>query len=270
MEVQLTDFENAAYVVFIVLVTRVVLAFDLALYVPLSKVDENMKRAQERDATRRNKFFFRKHVAPPANVAPSGMLQSETSLACPATIESSESDDSFEEMTMDEIFHGKSDYYPGLIPLVYAYLDYIDVDPETFTRVDKYLKLISDRARGQTITTATWMRSFVRSHPSYRMDSVISSDIAYDLLIACKDIGEGSIACPEVMGDVVIERVRPEDAYGHRLAGRLSTEERSELLKHLVQRADMERPAHVSRGLTRTNSPRSEPSSIRASESTEK
>lgn len=38
MEVQMTDFENAAFTVFVVLVTRVVLAFDLALYLPLSKV----------------------------------------------------------------------------------------------------------------------------------------------------------------------------------------------------------------------------------------
>ena len=38
MEVQLTDFENAAFTVFIVLFTRVFLAFDLALYIPLSKV----------------------------------------------------------------------------------------------------------------------------------------------------------------------------------------------------------------------------------------
>jgi glutamate--cysteine ligase catalytic subunit len=38
MEVQLTDFENAAFTVFIVLVTRVLLAFDLGIYIPLSKV----------------------------------------------------------------------------------------------------------------------------------------------------------------------------------------------------------------------------------------
>ncbi len=38
MEVQLTDFENAAFTVLTVLVTRVILAFDLALYIPLSKV----------------------------------------------------------------------------------------------------------------------------------------------------------------------------------------------------------------------------------------
>lgn len=38
MELQLTDFENAAFTVFVVLLTRVILAFDLSLYIPLSKV----------------------------------------------------------------------------------------------------------------------------------------------------------------------------------------------------------------------------------------
>ena len=55
MEVQLTDFENAAFSVFIVLVTRVILAFDLNLYLPLSRVDENMNRAHARDAVRRRR-----------------------------------------------------------------------------------------------------------------------------------------------------------------------------------------------------------------------
>ena len=46
-------------------------------------------------------------------------------------------------MSMDEIFHGKDNYYPGLIPLVSAYLDYINTDPETRKRVDQYLNYIS-------------------------------------------------------------------------------------------------------------------------------
>ena len=35
---QLTDFENAAYVVFVVLLTRVILSFKLNLLIPISKV----------------------------------------------------------------------------------------------------------------------------------------------------------------------------------------------------------------------------------------
>ncbi len=41
LEVQLTDAENAAFISFVVLVTRVVLAFDLNLYIPLSKVGQS-------------------------------------------------------------------------------------------------------------------------------------------------------------------------------------------------------------------------------------
>ena len=38
MEVQLTDFENAAFVIFIVLLSRAILAFNLNFYIPISKV----------------------------------------------------------------------------------------------------------------------------------------------------------------------------------------------------------------------------------------
>ena len=35
------------------------LFFDLNLYIPISKVDENMRRAHVRDALTSQKFFFR-------------------------------------------------------------------------------------------------------------------------------------------------------------------------------------------------------------------
>ena len=38
LEVQLTDFENAAFVVFVVLLTRAILSFKLNFYIPISKV----------------------------------------------------------------------------------------------------------------------------------------------------------------------------------------------------------------------------------------
>lgn len=40
MEIQLTDFENAAFTVFVILLTRVILAFDLSLYIPMSKASK--------------------------------------------------------------------------------------------------------------------------------------------------------------------------------------------------------------------------------------
>lgn len=38
MEVQWTDFENAAFSIFIVLLTRAIISFDLNFYMPISKV----------------------------------------------------------------------------------------------------------------------------------------------------------------------------------------------------------------------------------------
>jgi glutamate--cysteine ligase catalytic subunit len=62
MELQLTDFENAAFTAFTVLLTRVILTFDLNLYIPLSRVDANMQRAHSRNASAKGKFFFRRHM----------------------------------------------------------------------------------------------------------------------------------------------------------------------------------------------------------------
>mmetsp|Transcript_21659 Transcript_21659/g.53027 ORF Transcript_21659/g.53027 Transcript_21659/m.53027 type:complete len:842 (-) Transcript_21659:297-2822(-) len=62
MEVQLTDFENAAFTVFIALVSRAILAFSLNLYIPISKVDENMETAHRRGSVLKEKFHWRKSV----------------------------------------------------------------------------------------------------------------------------------------------------------------------------------------------------------------
>lgn len=62
MEIQITDFENTAFAIFIVLLTRAILSFELNFYVPISKVDENMKRAHKRGAVLNEKFYFRKNV----------------------------------------------------------------------------------------------------------------------------------------------------------------------------------------------------------------
>ena len=56
------------------------------------------------------------------------------------------------------------------------------------------------------MTPATWMRQFVTSHPDYKQDSVISPAIAHDLLLACKGIGEGTVPCPELLGNITIDR----------------------------------------------------------------
>ena len=39
------------------------------------------------------------------------------------------------------------------------------------------------------MTTAAWLRHFVTTHPGYQKDSVVTDEIAYDLVVACQEIG---------------------------------------------------------------------------------
>jgi hypothetical protein len=128
MEVQLTDYENAAFTVITMLLTRALLAFDLDLLIPISQVDENMRRAHARDAVLEQKFHFRKHLASPC---PSGDESSarpqQRASPCGAFAAAHE----VEEMSIGEVLNGKGDYYPGLLPLCGAYLDSIECDAAT-------------------------------------------------------------------------------------------------------------------------------------------
>jgi len=199
MEVSLTDFENAAFTVFSVLVSRVILAFDLNLYLPISLVDQNMERAHCRDATQTQTFWWRRHMAPPVDTD----CKADTPGCC-----SIHSDyDSYEEMSVTEVLCGKGKYFPGLLPMIYAYLDTIGLDVDVRKQVDSYLTFIQGRASGEILTTASWMRKFVTEHPDYQQDSVVNASIVYDLVKECEAIAEGLKDCPDLLGSNVVERL---------------------------------------------------------------
>lgn len=61
-------------------------------------------------------------------------------------------------MSLEEIICGKKDGFPGLINFVQAYLDVIKCDAKTRELMNRYMKLIGDRASGKLLTTATWLR----------------------------------------------------------------------------------------------------------------
>ncbi|EGO00094.1 hypothetical protein SERLA73DRAFT_107071 [Serpula lacrymans var. lacrymans S7.3] len=224
MEVQLTDFENAAFAVFIVLLSRAILSFNINFYIPISKVDVNMGRAQQRDAVHSEKFYFRKDVLPPGHTSPTSSVASSSGsnspvecsncslpskdkklrncfppLARPLHVVDSPVEEEYEEMTVNEIMNGKNASFPGLLGLVDAYLDTIDVEKAERSKIDRYLDFIRRRSNGSLMTAATWMRNFVRSHPAYKFDSVVSQEINYDLMIAIDRIERGIERVPELL-----------------------------------------------------------------------
>merc|ERR1711871_22056 len=269
IEMQLTDFENAAFTCFTVLCTRAILAFDLNLYLPLSRVDANMQRAHSRDAVRTSKFFFRRHMAPleegedgyGVSFDPAHSEGTKKSTPCDGGDGEDEDDsnynrrrmpcasggadeNSFEEMSIEEIMLGKGEYFPGLVPVVYAYLDLIKCDSLTMERVEQYLELIRRRATGELVTPATWIREYVTEHPDYKQDSVVTEKIARDLMIACNDIGLGIRHEDSMLGDVVkIEPITQSGAYDTKLDSRRLQGNKGTLalLKKYVERSKFQK-----------------------------
>jgi len=165
MEVQLTDFANAAFSVFLLLLTRTIKNLNLNFYIPISKIDENMQVAQVRDALRTKKFWFRRNVLP--------------------LKEGEEEDDTYELMTLDQIINGFTDEkgtFPGLLCLVCEYLSKSRIEKDILDQLNRYTTFISKRASGELVTDAVWIREFITHHKDYKHDSKIHPTIVYDLM----------------------------------------------------------------------------------------
>lgn len=154
MEVQPTDFANAAFAVFQILLTRTIFGLDLNFYMPISQVDVNMDRSHRKDAVREERFYFR------TNIFSDG----------PAVVE---------ELTIDEVINGRGEFV-GLVSLIKRYL--ADADAGTMERLLPYLQLVSDRAACRVRTPARAIRDFVAAHPLYKQDSKISPGLTFDLM----------------------------------------------------------------------------------------
>jgi glutamate--cysteine ligase catalytic subunit len=201
MEIQMTDFENAAFSIFIVLISRAILSFDLNFYIPVPRTTENMEIAHTRNAVLDSKFYFRKdpfprrrnHTQSPllngdlssnSTSTPSGTAtpQSTSRPTTPGSLPPVE--DEYTLMTVNEIINGSSDPncgFPGLIPIVESYLNNMNIPVVTRCELARYLDLIRQRANGTLWTGAKWIRDFVRSHHNYKHDSVAE----------CKNESEG-------------------------------------------------------------------------------
>lgn len=157
MEVQPTDFANAAFCIFQILLTRAIFTQNPNFYMPLSLVDENMNRSHERDAVRSQRFHFR------TNIFEDG----------PAEIS---------QLTANEIVNGCGDKFFGLIPLINGYLDFQNIESNVRQQLDTYLNYVADRASCAIKTPARAIRDFVLAHPDYQQDSKVSVKITYDLM----------------------------------------------------------------------------------------
>lgn len=169
MEISLTDFENAAYSVFSILLSRAILRYKPNNYLNISLVEENMKRAHHRDAINKDKFYIR------TNINESG-------------------DANVEELSLDEIFNGSKDgKFEGFLSLVRKFVDEEfsnSINSKQLEKLNMYFELISGRASGSILTTATFIRKLVDRHTDYKHDSIVPETVAFDLCVFAKKLSE--------------------------------------------------------------------------------
>lgn len=236
LEAQTSDFENAAFVVFITLLSRVILEYKLNFLMPISLVDKNMIEAQKRDAVKESKFWFRTDIM--HRSSPKEPLSTVLENCCNSTnngynrlpgfrnfsqnhhrhnqqheghratktahqdTASKDIGSCATQMTINEIINGKEGFI-GIMPIIWHYVESLDdgSNTEFILKIKRYLKLISDRASLKVKTTARMMRDFIDSHPKYAHDSMVNDEVAYDLLKMMDKIGKSEFICTSLVGE---------------------------------------------------------------------
>lgn len=243
MEIQMTDFESAAFTVFVTLLARAIAYFNLNFYIPLTKVYKNFEQAHLLDPITNGHFYMRNVVtrcipkedtdtnlpnnqycgnsnpflwelkeqikvlevpccairSKPCAQSPT-CPQSENKDECLSPMDDIPLAEQYTKMTLEEAFCGKSPHYPGQIPLVRSYLDHIKCDIDTRKVIDKYITLIEYRVKKKLMTGAEWQRRYAMSHPTYKQDSMLTTEIVYDLVSIMADAANGFVDIPEMVG----------------------------------------------------------------------
>lgn len=151
MEVQPSDEENTAFSLLIIALIQTLVAlrkqsneqsFDMRI--PVSLVDSNYATAQRRNACQMGKFWFRQQLDRPVELL------------------------AIRDIICDE--------NNGILALIKRTI------PQFWNSNEEFFELIHKRATGEQPTPASRIRSFVANHAAYQSDSIVSSEIAYDLL----------------------------------------------------------------------------------------
>merc|ERR1712048_35071 len=115
-----------------------------------------MKYAHRRQACTQERFWFRTSVFSGSDSNPAA--------------------EPYDFLTIHEILKGK-DGFPGLVTICEQYIDENHFEIEVRETLKTYLDFITHRAAGDLMTTASWMRQFVASHPDYKQDSRIPETV---------------------------------------------------------------------------------------------
>ena len=201
MDIQLTDFENAALTIMVGMIANIVNEFDLDFIVPITMVDENMKRAHARDALTQLKFWWKvpapeyAHALPRQNdLATTDFLKSNSTVTGKQENALKQSNDTnrYKELYIWQILEGdaKAGMPVGIITMCEQFMDMNEWSDAKIAETMKYLKFLCMRSRGEIPTGARFLRNFVMKHADYKKDSKLSQTMCYDLMKMLESINE--------------------------------------------------------------------------------
>ena len=197
-ELQISPYENAAIGTFICLFSLLVYKYDFNTIIPMSKVDENFKRAVLNDAVTKEKFWFKTNGLSLDStnfyenqslfVGSKDDFPKKLKLLSDETLDK----ENVKELTVEEILCGCERYeYKGLLWMMEDYISkYVNQESDR-DYYRKHLEFVKLRSNGSLMTDARYVRNFVLNHRDYKGDSIVSDKIMYDLTNHVLDIQNG-------------------------------------------------------------------------------
>ena len=201
LDLQISPYENTSMICMILLTYALILCSnEINFIIPISKVDENFKRAYKKDAINKEKFWwridcFKDEKLLEINCINCVRFRKEFKRDENLTYEKDQNN--IKELTINEIFNGCEKYnYPGLIVYYKKIMNFMFKT----NNMNNYIDFIEKRAKGEIWTDAKYIRNFVMNHEKYKKDSIVSDEINYDLIKHILLIQNGEIKPKEIFG----------------------------------------------------------------------
>ena len=170
LEIQITDFENAAFSVFIYLLVECILTFpdSINTYIPMSEIWENMDTAHHRDSVLKSEFYWKSTFNDKKNF--------ETQKASMTNIFNDK------EYGIFNVFINRILKHKQLIANDWSELLEKHSSNKDLVRLYYYLYYIHQKSVGKIPSWALYLRNFVLNHKDYKKDSKVTEIINRDII----------------------------------------------------------------------------------------
>ena len=190
LDVQITDYENAALITLLNIMTKVLNEFEIDVSMPISLIDINMERAHTVDGVTKEKFWFRKDIVDLSSDYTKNKAQSNNWMPDEEHQPKEFSEDDFVEMSVLDVLIGNEAIgNTGLMKLFEEYMNLNDYEEDIKDYYMTMLNFLVKKASGEVKTGARFIRDIVLNHPEYENDSMLNDKISFEIVKEAAALG---------------------------------------------------------------------------------